>query len=278
MAQYIGSLGRSIPPDHCRAAGIKGCHARRHQQHSASSMHDGFINNRQGLGDGIASARELADNQQVAQRRSIDECLDNGAIGGDPIPTDVILHQAPLDPLAHLIFVFADAFEYCSLCVDAAKRLKLDFRAMPDTQVLLHGHCHHKAFGGMKPLRKLLGLIPELRVEWVEASCCGMAGSFGYEAEHHELSMRMAELSLLPAVRAADADTLIVADGTSCRHQIADGTRAGGAGRKAVHAIHVLASALRAAIADPRPARRIGLRLPDPPDGPRGLNPGPSSP
>jgi hypothetical protein len=66
-----------------------------------------------------------------------------------------------------------------------------------------------------------------------------MAGSFGYEAEHHDVSLRMAELALLPAVRAADAGTLVVADGTSCRHQIADG-----AGRTAVHPIRVLADAL----------------------------------
>jgi Fe-S oxidoreductase len=71
-----------------------------------------------------------------------------------------------------------------------------------------------------------------------------MAGNFGYEAEHYEVSMRMAELSLLPAVRAATLDTLIVADGTSCRHQIADGTRGDGPGRQAVHAIRVLADAL----------------------------------
>jgi Fe-S oxidoreductase len=87
----------------------------------------------------------------------------------------------------------------------------------------------------------VLRLIPELQVEVVESSCCGMAGSFGYEAAHYEVSMKMAEAALLPAVRKADADTLIVADGTSCRHQIADGTRAS---RQAVHAIRVLAGAL----------------------------------
>jgi Fe-S oxidoreductase len=77
----------------------------------------------------------------------------------------------------------------------------------------------------------------------VESSCCGMAGSFGYEAAHYDVSMRMAELSLLPAVRGADPGTLIVADGTSCRHQIADGTRGGGA-RNAEHVVRVLARAL----------------------------------
>jgi Fe-S oxidoreductase len=81
--------------------------------------------------------------------------------------------------------------------------------------------------------------VPGLKVEAIESSCCGMAGSFGYDAAHFDVSMKMAELSLLPAVRAADADTLIVADGTSCRHQIADG-----AGREALHVARVLERAL----------------------------------
>src|SRR5215813_13528214 len=79
-----------------------------------------------------------------------------------------------------------------------------------------------------------------LTVEVIESSCCGMAGSFGYEAEHYQVSMRMAERSLLPAVRGAPPDALIVADGTSCRHQIADGTE-----RKAEHVARVFAAALK---------------------------------
>jgi len=126
----------------------------------------------------------------------------------------------------------------------AAGRLRLPLAPVPHKRALVHGHCHQKAFDALSPTVAMLKLVPGLAVDVVESSCCGMAGTFGYEAEHHELSMRMAELSLLPAVRAADADTLIVADGTSCRHQIADGTRAGGARREAVHAIRVLAAAL----------------------------------
>jgi Fe-S oxidoreductase len=84
----------------------------------------------------------------------------------------------------------------------------------------------------------VLGWIPGLEVSVVESSCCGMAGSFGYEAEHFEASKAMAELSLLPAVRAA-GDAVIVADGTSCRHQIADGTQ-----KHALHVAQVLAAAL----------------------------------
>jgi len=91
----------------------------------------------------------------------------------------------------------------------------------------------------MGAVEKVLGLVPGLKVKTVESSCCGMAGSFGYEAEHHEISLKMAELSLLPAVRQASPETLIVADGTSCRHQIADGSE-----RRAMHVARVLERAL----------------------------------
>jgi FAD/FMN-containing dehydrogenase/Fe-S oxidoreductase len=120
-----------------------------------------------------------------------------------------------------------------------AGRLQLKLRALPQAKALLHGHCHQKAFAVMPAVRKALALVPELKVELIESSCCGMAGSFGYEAKHYDTSMRMAELSLLPKVREAGEQTLIVADGTSCRHQIHDG-----AAREAVHVARVLAAAL----------------------------------
>ncbi|HSG74939.1 MAG TPA: FAD-linked oxidase C-terminal domain-containing protein [Burkholderiales bacterium] len=106
-------------------------------------------------------------------------------------------------------------------------------------QALVHGHCHQKAFGAMGAVERVLRTVPALQVSIIESSCCGMAGSFGYEAEHYEASMKMGERSLLPAVRNAPAEALIVADGTSCRHQIADG-----AGRRAEHVARVLARAL----------------------------------
>jgi len=109
----------------------------------------------------------------------------------------------------------------------------------PSTQAMrVHGHCHQKAFAAIQPVMEVLKLIPGAAPELIESSCCGMAGSFGYEAEHHAVSMQMAELSLLPAVRAAP-DALIVADGASCRHQIADGTA-----REALHVARVLANHL----------------------------------
>jgi Fe-S oxidoreductase len=120
-----------------------------------------------------------------------------------------------------------------------AGRLALKLSPLPEKRALLHGHCHQKAFGAMPAVQRALSLVPELKVETIESSCCGMAGAFGYEAAHYEVSMKMAEAALLPKVRAAGDDTILVADGTSCRHQIADG-----ASKQAVHVAQVLARAL----------------------------------
>jgi Fe-S oxidoreductase len=114
-------------------------------------------------------------------------------------------------------------------------RLKLPLKEAK-TGALLHGHCHQNAFGAMSPVQQALKLIPGLAVETVDSSCCGMAGSFGYGADTIDVSLAVGELSLLPAVRKAEPDTLIVADGTSCREQIAHGT-----GRSAMHVARVLA-------------------------------------
>jgi Fe-S oxidoreductase len=106
-------------------------------------------------------------------------------------------------------------------------------------RALVHGHCHQKAFGAMSAVETVLRLVPELAVEVVESSCCGMAGSFGYGADTIDVSSAMAELSLLPAIRKASRDTLIVADGVSCRTQIKDGAK-----REALHVARVLAMSL----------------------------------
>jgi FAD/FMN-containing dehydrogenase/Fe-S oxidoreductase len=119
-------------------------------------------------------------------------------------------------------------------------RLKMPLGAL-SRKALLHGHCHQKAFDAMGAVESVLKLIPELSVETVESSCCGMAGSFGYDAATIDVSLKMGELSLLPAVRKAPADALIVADGTSCRHQIRDG-----ADRAALHVARVLAMSVAA--------------------------------
>jgi Fe-S oxidoreductase len=114
-------------------------------------------------------------------------------------------------------------------------------------RALLHGHCHQKSFAIMGSVEAALKRVPELTVETVESSCCGMAGAFGYGADTIDVSRKMGELSLLPAVRKAAADTLVVADGTSCRQQIEDG-----AGRRALHVARVLAMSIAAAGAPSR--------------------------
>ena len=120
---------------------------------------------------------------------------------------------------------------------------KLDLKlASVKKRALLHGHCHQKSFDTMSSVETTLKLVPDLAVETIKSSCCGMAGAFGFHADTIEVSRAMGELSLLPAVREAPDDAIIVADGTSCRHQIHDG-----AGREAVHVARVLAMALREA-------------------------------
>jgi FAD/FMN-containing dehydrogenase/Fe-S oxidoreductase len=123
-----------------------------------------------------------------------------------------------------------------------AGTLKLSLRPVAK-RALLHGHCHQKSFAVMPAVETVLNLVPELAVETVDSSCCGMAGAFGYGADTIDVSLKMAELSLLPAVRRADSDTLVVADGTSCRHQIKDGS-----GREALHVARVLAMSLDASM------------------------------
>ncbi len=124
----------------------------------------------------------------------------------------------------------------------AAGRLNLKLAPIAK-RALVHGHCHQKAFGMFGAVARILKLVPGLQVETVESSCCGMAGAFGYGADTIDVSMAMGELSLLPAVRKADADTLIVADGTSCRHQIHDGAQ-----RDALHVARVLAMSVEKAV------------------------------
>jgi FAD/FMN-containing dehydrogenase/Fe-S oxidoreductase len=119
---------------------------------------------------------------------------------------------------------------------DLARRsLQQTLRPLRGCELLLHGHCHQKALGAMGAVEEVLRLIPGATVRTIESTCCGMAGAFGYEAEHYELSLKMAELDLFPAIRQASPRSPIVADGTSCRRQIADGL-----GRPAWHAARVL--------------------------------------
>jgi Fe-S oxidoreductase len=115
----------------------------------------------------------------------------------------------------------------------------MPLRPIAAKRALLHGHCHQKAADIMGPVQRVLARIPELETELIDSSCCGMAGAFGYQSETRDVSVAMAELSLAPAIRAADPDTIIIASGTSCRHQISDITT-----RKARHVAEILAEAL----------------------------------
>lgn len=138
---------------------------------------------------------------------------------------------------AHTVAARAQLFEEFIVAEAREGRFALRLREAVQ-EIKVHGHCHQKAFAAVQPVLEVLRMIPGSKPELIESSCCGMAGAFGYEAAHYEASMQMAELSLLPAVRNAP-DALIVADGTSCRHQIADGAR-----REALHVAVVLAQHL----------------------------------
>jgi FAD/FMN-containing dehydrogenase/Fe-S oxidoreductase len=151
------------------------------------------------------------------------------------------------DESAKIVSAQALLFEEFLVREAEAGRLALPLGPVAGTAVV-HGHCHQKSFGAFKPVEQVLRLVPDLKVETIESSCCGMAGAFGYGADTYDVSMDMAELSLLPAVRRADPAALIVADGTSCRHQIADG-----ASRAALHVARVLATSLDNAQSNPNP-------------------------
>src|SRR5579863_1652411 len=129
----------------------------------------------------------------------------------------------------------AQLFEEFVASEKAAGRFALPLAAMPGRTSLLHGHCHQKAFGTAGAAAKALALIPQLTVESFDSTCCGMAGSFGLEAEHYDMSMQIGELGVLPKMRGAAPETLLAACGTSCRHQIAEG-----AGRNARHIVRIL--------------------------------------
>jgi len=152
------------------------------------------------------------------------------------------------DDLAKCVSAHALLLEEFLVREAEAGRLRLPLGAVA-AKALVHGHCHQKSFGAFKPVEQALRLVPDLSIEIIESSCCGMAGAFGYGVDTYQASIDMAELSLLPAVRRADQATLIVADGTSCRHQIKDGTD-----RAALHVARVLAMSLDRAKSNKTPS------------------------
>jgi Fe-S oxidoreductase len=127
--------------------------------------------------------------------------------------------------------------EWLAEAADAGQLAALVFEDTP-CEVLLHGHCYQRALWGTSAAHRLLALLPNCSVTELDDGCCGVAGSFGFEAEHYDLSMQIGEQRLLPAVREAK-DAIIVASGVSCREQIAHG-----AGRHALHPIELIAAKL----------------------------------
>jgi Fe-S oxidoreductase len=185
----------------------------------------------------------LVDEARAEARRMVDALashVDAGApiVGLEPSclltlrdEFTAILPEAQTKALAERAQLFEEFVE----SEREAGRFELPFAAMEGQTALLHGHCHQKTFGTVGAAVKALRLIPGLQVETFDSTCCGMAGSFGYEAEHHEISVKIGELGVLPRMRSAPSDTLLAANGTSCRHQIADA-----AGREARHLVRIL--------------------------------------
>jgi FAD/FMN-containing dehydrogenase len=191
----------------------------------------------------------LASGQVDAARASLNELIDAllplaqagiAVVGLEPSCLLTLRDEAlvmGLGAKAEVVAAQALLFEEFVAREAKAGRFAVEFKAL-NKPLLLHGHCHQKAFGAVTSIIDVLKLIPGAQPELIDSSCCGMAGSFGYEAKHHAVSMQMAELSLLPAIR-KQTDAVVVADGTSCRHQIKDGAQ-----RSAVHAAVLLASLL----------------------------------
>ena len=188
-------------------------------------------------------AAGLVDEARIEAQRMVDALAPHVAAGAPIVglePSCLLTLRDEYPALlpgaaAKALAAHAQLFEEFVDTERAAGRFRLALAPMPGRTALLHGHCHQKAFATIGAAVKALQLIPELEVETFDSTCCGMAGAFGYEAEHHAMSLQIGELGVLPRMRAAPSDTLLAACGTSCRHQIADG-----AGRDARHIVRLL--------------------------------------
>ncbi len=125
--------------------------------------------------------------------------------------------------------------EFLAAEIEAGHLHKEQFDNPEKRIIKVHGHCHQKALSSMTYTKKVLSFVPNCEMHLIPSGCCGMAGSFGYEQEHYEVSMQIGELVLFPALRSLPQDAWVVASGTSCRHQIKDGTD-----RKAMHLAEAL--------------------------------------
>lgn len=147
-------------------------------------------------------------------------------IGLEPSCLLTLRDEIPaLLPGKQTALIAKNAFMFEEFIADQSENsaFRLELKS-PAAKIVLHGHCHQKAMNVMSSVERVLAMLPDTAVEKVESNCCGMAGAFGYGMDTHEISLQMGEMDLLPTVRAADSDSIIVADGTSCRHQIRDNT------------------------------------------------------
>jgi Fe-S oxidoreductase len=239
----VDTFNRYFEPDNARAA-IRVLQAAGYRVHAAQPAKDERHGGRPLCCGRTFLSAGLVEEARAEARRMV-EALEPWAARGIPLiglePSCLFTlrdEYSVLLPGTEALAKSAVLFEeFLSNELDAGR---LDLKLKPlAAEALLHGHCHQKAFGVMSSVERVLKLVPGMKVRTVESSCCGMAGSFGYEAEHYDLSMKMAEASLLPAVRGAAPEALVVADGTSCRHQIEHG-----AGRQPLHVARVLERAL----------------------------------
>jgi FAD/FMN-containing dehydrogenase/Fe-S oxidoreductase len=252
---FVDSFNRWFEPENARAA-IRVLEAAGYRVHTASPL----LRGRPLCCGRTFLAAGLVEEAKVEARRTL-EALAPWAARGVPViglePSCLLSFRDEFTvmlPGAKVLAENSYLFEEFLAKEAEAGRLSLKLERL-ERSALLHGHCHQKAFGAMPAVGKILGMIPGLEVETIQTSCCGMAGSFGYEREHYDVSMKMAELDLLPKVRQASAETLLIADGTSCRHQIEHGT-----GRNAMHVARVVERALSRAPADPVEIRFDELR------------------
>jgi len=192
----------------------------------------------------IRRAKKIANKNIDSLKDMIDE--ETPLIGIEPSAILTFRDEYPelVDPdlkekalkLAKNTFLFDEFF---LMVIEIHEKAIKSFFTTEKQTIKLHGHCQQKAIASMDPTMKMLSLPDNFHVDLIKSCCCGMAGSFGYEKEHYEVSMKIGELGLFPAIKETSEDTIIAASGTSCRHQIKDGT-----GRTALHPIEVLYDAL----------------------------------
>ncbi len=248
---FADTFNRYFEPDNLRAAQSVLSHAGLSYAHAAPAVGDGtrpLCCGRTFFSAGLVAEARAELERTIAAFKPV---IENGGVIVGLEPSCVMTFRDEAPALLGSDWTAAHGEKVLMLEEYLAQKLQagdLDLALGPvrARKALLHGHCHQKSFGALTPTQYLLGRIPELETETIQSSCCGMAGAFGYQAETYETSMAMGELALLPAVRSAPDTALVVADGTSCRHQIEDGT-----GRKAVHVAIVLDQSLRRAASSP---------------------------